>query len=382
MRYITAVSLFFLSAGTIASASFAPPPEAPAGWEANQTPGFDPSVESVLVERSREIPPLFFTADSARPFWDKWGPAAREVLFRLLAAPEWERFQYWIGSLLVACPFPEVREQVEAELYRLAEGPELTQADQKKFQKRLSHSPHPAVLATVIRELSWTLTEESLAAAREAVDRLPPKDRRRVLADVDHGYAQLRAREPMAQAPVIELARPMPKGGGKTLSRKEIKALQDRFLKSPEPNNDAANALIELAQQPRSKGIVEYFADIASTPELHAVMRQNALFALGRIGTKDSVAKWKSLRDAARAQPGAPQPRPAYTHAQRMYEAAVFAICIIPGAANPYHQLSNPGAWVSADYKRGAVLLGDVDVQLLRYGDEWMSVEEQPLPVP
>ncbi|HUW62912.1 MAG TPA: hypothetical protein VMZ06_18045 [Candidatus Bathyarchaeia archaeon] len=395
---LTVLSVTFLLAATPASASLALPPDPPAGWETSQTPGFDPSVESVLVDAARNRV-LGFTAESARPVWEKWGPGATDVLFRLLETPVWNGFDHSIVSLLFAGPFPETRARIEKELYQIAEGPDLSREamnclnvlllrfprtpDSLPVLMRLSKSPHPDVVERAIFHFSLIRTEESLAAARDALERLPEERRTRALVQIDHGYAQIRAHEPMAQAPSSQLARPMPKGGFKKPARKALRDLQARFLKSSKQNGDPAmDALVKLAQQSRGKQIVQFLADTASNPELHAEMRQKALFALGRVGTKESVAAWKSLRDAARAQPGAPQPRPAYTHAQRMYEAAIFALCIIPGTVNPYHQLSNPGAWVSTDYTRGAVLLGDVDVQLLRYGHEWLPVEKEYLPVP
>jgi hypothetical protein len=84
-----------------ALADIAPPPPPPINIEKDATPGFTPSIESVIIR------PVFGTEDEARQQLRDWGPAAVPVLIRLFDDPAWNGFRRHIEYLISSSDAPE-----------------------------------------------------------------------------------------------------------------------------------------------------------------------------------------------------------------------------------------------------------------------------------
>ncbi len=97
------------------------------------------------------------------------------------------------------------------------------------------------------------------------------------------------------------------------------------------------------------------------------------MVAINRIGTPESLAAWKLLRDQARTMPNAPQARVEYTHAERMEEAIVLTLAATRGALS-IHAMGSYGAEIAEDYSTGTIWVGGTQYTLRRFGDEWVPV--------
>ncbi len=97
------------------------------------------------------------------------------------------------------------------------------------------------------------------------------------------------------------------------------------------------------------------------------------MVAINRIGTSESLAAWKSLRDQARTMPNAPKAREEYTHAERMEEAIVLTLAATRGALS-IHAMGSYGAEITEDYNTGTIWVGGTQYTLRRVGDEWFPV--------
>lgn len=142
------------------------------------------------------------------------------------------------------------------------------------------------------------------------------------------------------------------------------------------PNNSGwqyapviANALADLA----GNASIDYFVQ-ATNRDTDPRTRLSAVVAMNRIGTPESLAAWRTLRDSARALPNAPQEKSEYTHGERMAEAMTLVLGYLSGTMMPLPN-STESAQVAADYATGRIWLGNTDYGMRRYGDEWVPVE-------
>jgi hypothetical protein len=108
---------------------------------------------------------------------------------------------------------------------------------------------------------------------------------------------------------------------------------------------------------------------------------------LGEVQSEKSAAAFARLRDAAYKKPGAPQPLGSYTHAERMREAVIMSLFVIPCEVDSriisaVTGGARPGATVSEDYRAGSFWLNNTQFQLRRVGAEWLVVSAAPGPVP
>lgn len=111
---------------------------------------------------------------------------------------------------------------------------------------------------------------------------------------------------------------------------------------------------------------------VASDYRYPREVRSEALCAFGRIGSEKSVGAFRRLRGPIRSESDDAPVR----HIDSMAQAAVaFAYdgrnSEIP--AEPWAKQSQ-GAWISADYRDGAVQLGRHVLTLRRFGDDWVPV--------
>ncbi len=95
-RTASAVSIWgIVFLGLCAAADLVPPPPGPVGWEQEITPGFEPSIESAVINRSYDF-------DNKSPEIAKqWGPGAFPVLVKLYEDPRWRAFRGTIVRFMV-----------------------------------------------------------------------------------------------------------------------------------------------------------------------------------------------------------------------------------------------------------------------------------------
>ncbi len=170
-------------------------------------------------------------------------------------------------------------------------------------------------------------------------------------------------------------------------SRKAVKPLQSAFSSIKIETNSlvepATEAIMDALVRLRGDRMTDYFASMAGNAEAPQIVRVQALIALGRIGTGKSVAAFKRLRDAAYGKNGAPERRPTYTHGERMAEAAAIILHHIPGGTGPAPvSLDGKSASVSEDYNDGQMRYMHYMLHFRRFGDEWMLVRMESMPIP
>jgi hypothetical protein len=138
-----------------------------------------------------------------------------------------------------------------------------------------------------------------------------------------------------------------------------------------------ANLLAEL----QGDSEVDYFYDLAENNKWLYHIRSAAIVALGRIGTKKSIAAFTELRDKARSFPDAPQQKESYTHAERICEATNMALKFMPGPSRSEMGFgaNTSSVHVSQNYQRGTVIfsIGSArkEITLRRFSSEWVVVE-------
>lgn len=106
------VSVLFIIGVVVAVPAFgkmAPRPALPEGWQGQITPGFDPAIESKLVECTETHDPVQ-DATSLVCLMQQWGPGATAVLIRLYTTPGWEQVQGGMWKLMAAAPNDEARQ--------------------------------------------------------------------------------------------------------------------------------------------------------------------------------------------------------------------------------------------------------------------------------
>ena len=146
---------------------------------------------------------------------------------------------------------------------------------------------------------------------------------------------------------------------------------------------DLASAIAALEKDRAVPFLVKCVGDAKGNREA----RLAALVALGQIPSKKAVKAFVRLRDAAYGKKGAPKRLSAYTHRERMIEATVMTLLVIPGALSSKNPPSQePDRFmvdVNEDYLTGTVIYAGTRLELRRTGAEWIvssATERRPMP--
>jgi hypothetical protein len=134
---------------------YEPPPFPPAGWESRVTPGFEPSLESVIISVS-ERRPL-----PERAVWDGWGPRASEALFTLYCQEPWVLFRPFITRILLTDPSGQGKGFLKARMEKL-----LTEGDLKANEEEFR---------CLLYAIGPLLGDEAVPLARESLHALSAK---------------------------------------------------------------------------------------------------------------------------------------------------------------------------------------------------------------
>jgi protocatechuate 3,4-dioxygenase beta subunit len=164
-----------------------------------------------------------------------------------------------------------------------------------------------------------------------------------------------------------------------------LKALATRITIDPQAVSwygGFPNSVITAIAELDGNDAVPFMESLAGDATADAQLRSYAVVALGAIGAEDAVAAYKRLRDAAYGQPGAPEPQESYTHGERMAEAAMMTLYIIPGIAHR-REVNVESARIDDTYSTGEITAGDAmsgatTLKMRRFGDEWLIVEIGP----
>jgi hypothetical protein len=97
------------------------------GWESRVTPGFEPSLESVIINVSERRP----LPD--RAIWDGWGPKASEALFTVYCQEPWVLFRPFIRRILLTDPSGQGKGFLKARVGKLLSEGDL-KASQEEFE--------------------------------------------------------------------------------------------------------------------------------------------------------------------------------------------------------------------------------------------------------
>ena len=105
------------------------------------------------------------------------------------------------------------------------------------------------------------------------------------------------------------------------------------------------------------------------------------------IGSRKAVSAYVKLREDAFKKDWAPKPKSQYTHADKIAEAASMTVNVIPDErpADGRTDLADPKlkyAWVSEDYAKGSILWFGYSIEARRFGNEWIVVSAQRIPIP
>ena len=99
MAVILPFLMLALQSTALMTAVWGPPLDPPEGWQEAITPGFDPPIEAVLVEKGD------MTSEQAEKYMAAWGEDSIPVFIRLYGTPAWAAFQGRILSCLKECDF-------------------------------------------------------------------------------------------------------------------------------------------------------------------------------------------------------------------------------------------------------------------------------------
>ena len=149
--------VFCMGAGWMCSSeglsiSNVPPPFPPAGWESRVTPGFEPSLESVIINVS-EHRPL-----PERAVWDGWGPKASEALFTIYCQEPWALFRPFITRILLTDPSGQGKGFLKARMGKL-----LTEGDLKANEEEFR---------CLLYAIGPSLGDEAVPLVRESLQAL------------------------------------------------------------------------------------------------------------------------------------------------------------------------------------------------------------------
>ena len=368
-----------------------PPPE---GWQAEVTPGFEPSIEKTIV--SSYDCNLFNTS-----FEDtllNWGPEAIPVIIRLHEDERWADFRRATARMLAQSECPEARQYFLGRFRSLAEvgQPSEQNADEMAslcvnlmdecepewigmltIEARSGNVAYAPQYAEALLRLG---TDEALDAMRVLRSRLPESSRDAVNWRTVVLEGRMRAQEPMPAEDVPDTAKRRRKAPE---LRKRILALEGRS------SSRRGREDIPIGELVTAEGdtAVKFLGKVACDPDFPANVRMQAVVGLGLVGTEKSAKAYARLRDAAFDMPWAPEPQLEYTHAQRMAEAAALTISVIPymgteGTPNTSLEARPRTAWVSDDFSTGNLRYGDYHVKAIRMGAEWLVVDVPPIPIP
>jgi hypothetical protein len=425
-RFILVLSL--LLASQIAHgkpAHVLPPPE---GWEKEITPGFDPSIKSYIFEPGHD-----WTKPALVERMAAWGPErATPVLIRLYQDGRWTRYRASVAQLLSAANTEEAGAFYLDRMQRLMQGDAPPQDISQEWSTLINQCP-PSVQdrfdTLALEYLNAASTMPNLSEHQDYVMKTlclyfgpskKPEARAALERYAENGTAPLRwiAIQSM-RAYNRRRAYEMAKAFANNTLNESLKEEARRYieweggsLRAQEPmadvinpgdvsgkHNSKQNHLSDAPASPpektEGKKSVGFYLKIIKDSQKPSLERQQALAALGQIGSARSIAAWKKLRDTAYAKPGAPQKKETYTHAERMAEAAMMVLCVIPDAPEESNygvtlQPNQESAKVDEDYATATMCFsgrartltdasGSMNVTFRRFGDEWLVSDIPPL---
>ena len=135
-------------------------------------------------------------------------------------------------------------------------------------------------------------------------------------------------------------------------------------------DGDLAKAIGALA----GAEVIPFFAEAVKDETLTRQARLHAVLALNRIGTPESLAAWRALRDEARLLPGAPQTQTTYTHEERMVESLILLLGLIEGKIS-LEKERQAHARIDEDYATGTFHWTGGTYHVQRFADEWVPVD-------
>lgn len=380
-------------------ASPPPPLVPPQGWEREVTPGFEPAIEKVLAdwEVSRPV---------ETDIWQHWGSEAVPVLMKIYRDERWKDFRPAIQGLLFRSGLSEAIDALKQRLDELERldgsapgalyettcitgafvwqgSPEL----REHVFDRAVHAPEwliPAYVSSIgarVDRVSYDSLTRLADEGGETMHRLATER----MDWIDDFF---RAEERVSLAPGA-IAYGDGKGQ-KGVARKELKAMKraietGKHLPSSEPGRveSTGATLVRYAEAAGNKAI-PLIEEVINRPagSRETGLLCSAYLALGRIGSEKSVAAFTRLRDRSLTAAGIPKVEDG-THAEKMTEAAAIALGL---PADYRKSLDEPNSWgrqwkVSNDYSESSMECASSFVQLKRFGDEWIPVAFEPLPV-
>ena len=130
----------------------------------------------------------------------------------------------------------------------------------------------------------------------------------------------------------------------------------------------------------------EWFAQMAMNRDADKVVRAACVTALGMLGTDESVAAWRGLREAMQGMPLMPMRTPEDTHADRIREAIALTLFAVPGyeVELPGHGVEALPVWriqLDETYAMGSALIEMsttpawdfwAKLTLRRFGEDWL----------
>ena len=137
------------------------PPLPPLGWEEEITPGFEPSIESVLVNYAQAE-----NLSKRNEHTASWGENAIPVLMRLSENPKWADYttiiQEYIALLNDPPLLPLIVEQFPATLESISKTKQISK-DDWAIIRRASQPPNEVFLKMVTEHFAQASAEEQLA---------------------------------------------------------------------------------------------------------------------------------------------------------------------------------------------------------------------------
>jgi hypothetical protein len=395
MKFCPALLACLLALASFADAwadLYLPPP--PKGWQAEVTPGFEPSIEKTIV--SSYYCNTFKT--SFEETLKSWGPEAIPVIIRLHEDDRWADFRRATARMLAQSECPEARQYFLGRFRSLAQfgQPSEQNADEMaslcvnlvdegepEWTGMLTieaRSGNVAYAPQYAEALSRLGTHEALDAMRVLRSRLPESSRDAVNWRIVDLEGSMRAQEPMPTEDVPDTAKRRRKARE---LRKRILALKGRSADMWSREGVSIGMLVEA----EGDTAVRFLTKLARNPDYPESVRMQAVVGLGIIATEKSTKAYVRLRDAALDMPWAPEPQLEYTHAQKMAEAAALTISVIPcmgteGTPNTSLEAWPRTAWVSDDFSTGNLRYGDYHVKAIRIGAEWLVVDVSSVGIP
>jgi hypothetical protein len=148
--------LVVVAAGNAAGMRAYPPP--PLGWERDITPGFDPPIETVLVQD------CYAGDEKVKARVEAWGEGACAVLMRRFTDPKWGDYRTEILKYAAHCDDPAIKKMILEDAMRLADALE----DDSDSERQLMG---------LIGFMAASGDSELVNAALDIIKRVPEKNR-------------------------------------------------------------------------------------------------------------------------------------------------------------------------------------------------------------